>query len=93
MDSETKTGRTREDKSPSLLRYIRETLRPVLLRKWRASRASALLTAAEGGLTESERDLFLAGHRAGYWQGAVDAAEIKPGDLRRRRAKTPENVH
>jgi hypothetical protein len=75
-----------------LLGYIREKLRPVLLKKWRVSRATALASAATEGLTESERDLFLAGHQTGYWQGAVDAAELKPADLHqdpttRRRSK------
>ena len=77
-----------------MLSYIREKLRPVLLKKWRNSRATALATAANGGLSEGERDLFLAGHQAGYWQGAVDAAEIKPADLRPpRNPRDPEKVH
>ena len=83
MDSETKPGRTRKEDAPSLLSFIRERLRPVLLKKWRVTRATALASAATEGLTETERDLFLAGHQAGYWQGAVDSATIKPKDLRR----------
>ena len=82
MDSETKMSRTEEAERRSVLNYIREKLRPMLLKKWRTSRATALASAASGGMTEAERDLFLAGHRTGYWQGAVDAAEIKPADLR-----------
>lgn len=94
MASETKTGRTDEDERRSVLSYIREKLRPVLLKKWRTSRATALASAANEGLTEAERDLFLAGHQAGYWQGAVDAAEIKPADLRSPRGRRkPEKVH
>lgn len=92
MDSDAKQGRTGED-SPTLLRAIREKLRPVLLRKWRRSRADALASAAEGGLTEEERDLFLAGHQAGYWQGALDAAAIKPSDLRPVPPPKTEKIH
>jgi len=93
MDSETKTDRTPEEGSPSLLEHLRERLRPVLLKKWKISRSSALAAAATGGMTEAERDLFLAGHRAGYWQGAVDSAEIKPTDLRRGPPDPGSKIH
>jgi len=94
MESDTKASRTKEDERRSVLSYIREKLRPVLLKKWRVSRATALASAASDGMTELERDLFLAGHQAGYWQGAVDAAEIKPADLRPPRdRREPGKVH
>lgn len=84
VDSEAKPGRTSEV-TPSLLGMIREKLRPVLLGKWRASRRRAADKAAEAGMKERERQLFLAGFQEGYWKGARDVSAISPSDLRPRR--------
>ena len=97
MDSETKTpGRTDEEEVPSVLRYIQEKLRPLILRKWWGTRANVVAQAMEEGLTDEEMALYLEGFKRGYWSGAVDTASIKPGDLRPgrppRRTKTSK-VH
>ena len=83
MDSEGKIpGRTDEEEAPSVLQYIQEKLRPLILRKWRGSRANVVAQAMEDGLSDEEMALYLAGFKQGYWSGAVDTASIKPGDLR-----------
>jgi hypothetical protein len=83
MDSEVKTAsRTDEEETPSVLRYIQEKLRPLILRNWRGSRANVVAEVMEEGLTDKELVLYLAGFKRGYWSGAVDTASIKPGDLR-----------
>lgn len=97
MDSETKIpGRTDEEETPSVFRYIQEKLRPLILQKWQGSRANVVAQAIEDGLTDKEMALYLAGFKRGYWNGAVDTATIKPGDLRPgpppRRTKTSK-VH
>jgi hypothetical protein len=83
MDSEVKTpGRTDEEEAPSVLQFIQKKLRPLMLRKWRGSRANVVAQAMEDGLSDEQMALYLAGFKLGYWNGAVDTASIKPGDLR-----------
>ena len=83
MDSEVKIpGRTDEEEAPFVLQFIQEKLRPLILRKWRGSRANVVAQAMEEGLSDEDMALYLAGFKVGYWSGAVDTASIKPGDLR-----------
>lgn len=93
MDSDpNKTGRT--DEAPlSLLGYIREKLRPVLLRKWQQSRASVVAEAMADGMSDHDMELMLRGFKKGYWYGAVDTASISPRDLRPGRPPKTEKVH
>lgn len=93
MDSDAnKTGRTDEEPL-SVLGYIREKLRPVLLRKWRGSRANVVAEAMADGLSDDELELYLRGFKKGYWNGAVDTASISPRDLRPGRPKKTGKIH
>lgn len=82
MDSDAKpASRTDEEDIPSVLSYIQEKLRPVLLRKWRQSRAAIVADAMEAGLTNEQLSLILQGFKQGYWTGAIDISSIKSEDL------------
>lgn len=94
MDSDAKpTGRTDEEEVPSVLSIIKEKLRPVLLRRWRMSRASLVAEAMEAGLDDEQLDIYLRGVRRGYWTGAVDVSSINAKDLRQPRRRTKEKIH
>lgn len=64
-----------------MLGIIREKLRPVLLRRWRRSRTTALKFTKEGGMTERERSLYMAGFHSGWIAGAQDIHAVRPADL------------
>ena len=94
MESDAKpTGRTDEEELPSVLSVIKEKLRPLLLRKWRRSRASLVAEAMEAGLDDEQLELVLRGFRRGYWTGAVDVSSVKSTDLLPDRAPTKSKIH
>jgi len=96
MDSDTKTppGRTSEEEVTSVLGYIKDRLRPILLRKWQRSRANLVAEAMQDGMTDEELRIFLRGVKVGYWTGAVDVSSLKPSDLRQDLASASESkVH
>jgi hypothetical protein len=94
MDSDPKpVGRTEEEELPSVLGIIKEKLRPLLLRKWRHSRASLVAEAMEAGLDDEQLELVLRGFRRGYWTGAVDVSSVKSTDLRSDRPQTKSKIH
>lgn len=95
MDSDANNTSRTDEEAPSVLGYIREKLRPLLLRKWRGSRANVVAEAMQEGMTDEELELYLAGFKRGYWDGAVDTASIKPRDLHpgRPRRKKTSKVH
>jgi hypothetical protein len=80
-DANTKPSRSEEEHLPSMLGVIREKLRPILLRRWRRSRANALKAAEDGGLTDRERSAYMAGFTNGWISGAQDIHAVKPSDL------------
>lgn len=76
-----------------MLGIIKEKLRPVLMRKWRTSRANVVSEAMEAGLSDEQLELVLRGFRIGYWSGAVDASSIKPADLHQDPQLEDSKVH
>jgi hypothetical protein len=80
-DANTKPSRSEEDQLPSMLGIIREKLRPILLHRWKLSRANALKVTEHGGMTERERSLYMAGFQNGWISGAQDIHAVKPSDL------------
>ena len=76
-----------------MLGIIKEKLRPLLLRKWRHSRASLVAEAMEAGLDDEQLELVLRGFRRGYWTGAVDVSSVKSTDLPPDRPLTKSKVH
>lgn len=64
-----------------MLGIIREKLRPILLHRWKRSRANALKIAESGDMTERERSLYMAGFQSGWISGAQDIHAVKPSDL------------
>jgi len=94
MDSDAKPTGTKDEEEPlSVLGYIKEKLRPVLLRKWRSTRANLVAEAMAEGMTEEELGFYLAGIKRGYWSGAVDVSSLNPGDLRPSQRRKTEKVH
>ena len=93
MDSDAKAvGKTGEEEL-SVLSVIKEKLRPLLLRKWRRSRALIVADAMEAGLTDEQLQLVLRGFKRGYWSGAVDVSSISPTDLPQKARQTGSKVH
>jgi len=76
-----------------VLGIIKEKLRPLLLRKWRRSRASLVAEAMEAGLNDEQLELVLRGFRRGYWTGAVDVSSVEPMDLRPEPLPITSKVH
>jgi len=94
MNSETKqVGKTGEEDLRSVLNIVKEKLRPLLLRKWRRSRASVVAEAMESGMTNEQLEIMLRAFKRGYWTGAVDVSSIGPRDLRRNREPSGPKVH
>lgn len=80
-----KTSRTEGEKAEAtqaVLKALKEHLRPVFIRKFRASRQSARETAIAGGMSADQVDLYLEGFDQGWLRGAMDSASVKPSDLR-----------
>lgn len=95
MDSDSsRWGKTEEDEL-SVLQRIKEKLRPVLLSKWRASRASIVAEAMEAGLSDHQIELVLKAFRRGYWDGAVDVSSLSPLNLlgHQEKCPDPQKVH
>lgn len=65
-----------------MLNTLKERLRPLFIRKFRASRQCAREAAIAGGMTDEQVDLYLEGFDQGWLRGAMDSASVKPSDLR-----------
>lgn len=87
-------SRTLEEslETPSMLDAIRSLLRPILLRRWRASRDCAVRDAAASNLSRHERALYMAGFNNGWMAGARDAT-INHQDLPLQEEDPQTSIH
>lgn len=93
MDSDAKAPSRTGEEELSVLGIIKKKLRPILMRKWRVSRANIVAEAMEAGLTDEQLQLVLRGFKRGYWTGAVDISSLKPSDLRQDPLPEDSKVH
>ena len=93
MDSDAKAPSRTPEEVLGVLGIIKEKLRPVLLRKWRVSRANIVAEAMEAGLTDEQLQLVLRGFKRGYWTSAVDVSSIRATDLHRDPLPEESKVH
>ena len=85
---EDKAGR--RDTPVSMLETIKEKLRPLLIRRFAASKALARRVTAKSEMSDREKDLYVAGFEHGWIRGASDATEVSPSDLLQYHPKNPE---
>lgn len=77
-----------------MLQVIRDKLRPLIMRKYSASRRGAHQMAVEAGMSPRERKLFMSGFEQGWMCGAKDTTAVTAQDLRRpEETESPSDVH
>lgn len=81
MDSDPNKEGKRTEETQTVLDAIKERLRPLFLRKYRASRSQARAVATAAGMNPEQVRLYLKGFEQGWLRGAVDSVEVKPSDL------------
>jgi hypothetical protein len=84
MDSDPKPGNT-DRETLSVFAQIRERVGSILTVKWRRATRNARDIAERDGIPEEDREAFYAGFEYGYWNGAQDAASIKPSLLHQKK--------